>query len=105
MRIKRFRTLVVCDAWFSESGSAGLRLALEDALRSGERVDLAIAFGGNASAPYRRALRSAGFMACPPFLQPQPVAVIGGGVGGPARRVDLPSVSTWHLTPYDWDVF
>jgi predicted N-acetyltransferase YhbS len=105
MRIKRFRTLVVCDAWFGESGSAALRLALEDALRSGEHVDLAIAFGGNASEPYRRALRAAGFMTCPSFLQPQPVAIIGGGVGDPGRRVDLPAASTWHMTPYDWDVF
>jgi len=33
------------------------------------------------------------------------VAIIGGGVGGPGRRVEVPPVSIWHLTPYDWDVF
>ena len=105
MRIKRFRTLVVCDAWFSEPGPAPFRLAVEDALRSGERVDMTIAFGGNASAPYRMALRRAGFMVCPAFLQPQPVAVIGGGIGEPAQRVEITSLSAWHMTPYDWDVF
>jgi len=105
MRIKRFRTLVVCDAWFSESGSSVLRLAVEDALRSGDRVDLAIAFGGDASPLYREALRRTGFLVCPAFLQPQPVAVIGGGVGGPGQRVELPGVSTWHIVPSDWDVF
>ena len=105
MRIRRFRTLVVCDAWFSESGSPVLRLAVEDALRSGDRVDLAIAFGGDASPLYREALRRTGFLVCPAFLQPQPVAVIGGGVGGPGQRVELPGVSTWHIVPSDWDVF
>lgn len=105
MRIKRFRTLVVCDAWFSGASPDPFRVAIEDALRSGERVDLAIAFGGNTSAPYRRALRRAGFMVCPAFLQPQPVAVIGGGVGGPGQCVELPGLSSWHMTPYDWDVF
>ena len=105
MRIKRFRTLVVCDAWFCESGASVLRLAVEDALRSGERVDLAIAFGGDASPPYRTALRRAGFLVCPAFFQPQPVAVIGGGVGDPGQRTELPAISTWHIVPSDWDVF
>ena len=105
MRIKRFRTMVVCDAWFSESGSSVLRLAVEDALRSGDTVDLAIAFGGDASPLYRKALRRAGFLVCPTFLQPQPVAILGGGVGDPGQRIELPGVSTWHITPYDWDVF
>jgi hypothetical protein len=105
MRIKRFRTLVLCDAWFDEAGPAALRLALDDALSSGGRVDLAIAFGGNASAEYRRALRGAGLVVCPSFIQPQPVAIIGGGVGAPGQRIEPPDVSAWHLTPYDWDVF
>jgi hypothetical protein len=105
MRIRGFRTLVVCDAWFSDSGPAAVRLAVDDALRSGERVHLAIAFGGNASERYRQALRGAGFVVCPPALQPQPVAVIGGGVGGAGVRIDMPGADAWHLTPYDWDVF
>ena len=105
MTIKGLRTLVVCDAWFSDSGPAALRLAVDDALRAGERVHLAIAFGGSASAPYRQALRGAGFVVCPPALQPQPVAIIGGGVGGPESRVEMPGADAWHLTPYDWDVF
>jgi GNAT superfamily N-acetyltransferase len=105
MTIKGWSTLALCDAWFSESGPAALRLAIDDALRSGERVRVAIAFGGNASAPYRQALRGAGFVVCPAAFQPQPVAILGGGVGGPPGRVELPDVDTWHLTPYDWDVF
>ena len=105
MRIKRLRTVALCDAWFSQSGPAALRLAVDDALRAGERVHLAIAFGGNASAPYREALRGAGFIVCPPAIQPQPVAIIGGAVGGPDNRVEMPGADAWHLTPYDWDVF
>ena len=105
MTIRGWRTLALCDAWFSESGPAALRLAIDDALRSGERVRLAIAFGGNASAPFRQALRGAGFVVCPRALQPQPVAIIGGGVGGAPNRVEMPGVDSWHLTPYDWDVF
>jgi hypothetical protein len=105
MTIKGLRTLVVCDAWCSERGPAAVRLAVDDALESGERVRLAIAFGGNASALYRQALRGAGFVVCPPAIQPQPVAIIGGGVGGQGCRVEMPDVAAWHLTPYDWDVF
>jgi hypothetical protein len=105
MTIKGLRTLAVCDAWFGSSGPAALRLAVDDALQAGDRVRLAIAFGGSASPAYRQALRGSGFVVCPPALQPQPVAIIGGGVGGPESRVEMPGVDAWHLTPYDWDVF
>jgi hypothetical protein len=105
MAIKGLRTLAICDAWFAGSGASALRVAVDDALRAAERVHLAIAFGGNASPPYREALRGAGFVVCPAAIQPQPVAIIGGGVGGPGVRVELPDLGTWHVTPYDWDVF
>jgi hypothetical protein len=105
MTIKGWQTLVVCDAWCREHGFAAVRLAVDDALRPGARVHLAIAFGGSASAPYRQALRGAGFVVCPPVIQPQPVAIIGGSVGGRVGGVEMPDVAAWHLTPYDWDVF
>ena len=105
MTIKGLRTLVVCDAWFSESGPQAMRMAIDDALAGGARVHLAIAFGGSASPAYAAALRGGGFRVCPPAIQPQPVAIIGGEVGGPGRRVAMPDVRAWHLTPFDWDVF
>lgn len=105
MRIKGLRTLVVCDGWMDGFDAAAFRAAIEDALRSGPRVDLAVAFGGGGAPGYRRALRRSGFVVCPPRLQPQPVAVIGCGVGGARQRVAVPPVAEWHLTPFDWDVF
>jgi hypothetical protein len=105
MTIRGWRTLVVCDAWFDASGPAALRAAVDDALSAGGRVQLAIAFGGTASPAYAEALRGAGFRVCPPAVQPQPVAVIGGAVGAPGARVVMPGVAAWHLTPCDWDVF
>lgn len=105
MTIKGLRTLVVCDAWFSESGPEAVRAAVDDALAGAGRVHLAIAFGGNASPAYGAALRGAGFRVCPPAIQPQPVAIIGGGVGGAGARLEMPDASRWHLTPADWDVF
>jgi GNAT superfamily N-acetyltransferase len=105
MTIKGLRALVVCDAWFSESGPQAMRMAIDDALAGGARVHLAIAFGGGAAPAYAAALRGAGFRVCPPAIQPQPVAIIGGEVGGPGLRVTMPDVRAWHLTPFDWDVF
>jgi GNAT superfamily N-acetyltransferase len=105
MRIKGLRTLVVCDAWFDGFDATAFRSALRDALRSGSRVDLAIAFGGEAAPGYRLALRKSGFFICPQRLQPQPVSIIACGVGEDPRRVKVPPTAHWHLTPLDWDVF
>ncbi len=106
MRIKGLRTLVVCDAWVPPSHATALRTGIEDALRSGARADLAVAFGGNAVPAYRSALEGAGFVVCPRRLQPQPVAIIGRGVHRHGREAEsLPTVDAWHLTPFDWDVF
>jgi GNAT superfamily N-acetyltransferase len=105
MRISGLRALVVCDAWFNEPSEGALREAVLDAVRSGSRVDLAIAFGGAAAPTYRRALRGAGFFVCPPRLQPQDVVIIACSLGEAGQRVNVPPTAQWHLTPLDWDVF
>jgi len=105
MRIKGLRTLVICDFGSEQLDAAVLRAGLEDAARSGERAEIAIAMGGNAAPDLRRALRRTGFIPCPRALLPQPVAVIGGGIGDGDQRLDLPAIDRWHLTPCDWDVF
>ncbi|MGD8329501.1 MAG: hypothetical protein PVJ49_08680 [Acidobacteriota bacterium] len=105
MRIKRFRTLAVCDCWTAPGEERALRAGLDDAARAGERVDVAVAFGGNVAGTLRTALRAAAFVPCPKPLQPQPVAVIGGGIGDGAQRVELPPFDGWYITPCDWDVF
>lgn len=105
MRIGRLRTVVVCDFWAEPSGFGALRIGLEDAVRSGGRAHVAVAMGGNVAGTTRRAFRRAGFVRCPKALLPQPVSVIGGGMGEGEDRIELPAFDAWYLTPCDWDVF
>jgi len=105
MRIRGLRALVVCDMWLDGFDPDAFAAGLEDASRSGTRVDIAVAFGGSSAPGYRQALRHAGFVVCPSCLQPQPVSVIGCGVGDGPHRLGVPPVAAWHLTPMDWDVF
>ena len=104
MTIKGRSVLAVCDAWTEPEHVLALRAGLEDAMVP-DAPQLVIAIGGSAAPALRSAFRRAGFLRCPTPLLPQPVAILGGGVGDPAVRVDLPVEPTWHLTPYDWDVF
>jgi GNAT superfamily N-acetyltransferase len=105
MRIKGLRSLVICDFWVPEALPGLLRAGVDDAMRAARPLHVVIAVGCGRGAPGRGALQRAGFILCPPVLLPQPVAVIGGGIGAPPNRVELPSTGEWHLTPYDWDVF
>jgi GNAT superfamily N-acetyltransferase len=105
MVIKGLSALVVCDAWVEPGAAWALRAGVDDALRSGARVRVAIAIGGGAVPDLRRAFRAAGFLRCPTPLLPQPVALFGGGVGVAPVRTELPDVAAWHVMPCDWDVF
>ncbi len=104
MHIKGLRALVVCDFWTEASDAAALRVGIDDALRSGDRVSIVVSFGGNVAGTVQTAFRRAGLARCPRALQP-PVSIVGGGIGEGEQRIDLPSIDGWYATPYDWDVF
>ncbi len=105
MTIGDRQVMAVCDAWTEPASALALRAGLEDALAARRRSGLAIAVGGSAAPALRRAFRRAAFWRVPAPLLPQPISILGGGVGEPPAREDLPDEPAWHLTPYDWDVF
>lgn len=104
MRIKGLRALVVCDFWAEPSNEAALRLGIDDALGSGDRASIVVAFGGNVAGTVQQAFRRAGLARFPRALQP-PVSMVGGGIGEGEQRIELPPIDGWYVTPYDWDVF
>lgn len=104
MRIKGLRALVVCDFWAQPSHAAALHLGIDDALRSGDRASIVVAFGGNVAGTVQSAFRRAALARCPRPLQP-PVSIVGGGIGDEGQRIELPAIDGWYVTPYDWDVF
>lgn len=104
MRIGGREVLAVCDAWTVPGHEPALRAGVRAALAAEPGARLVLAIGGSASPEYARACRRAGFLRCPTPLLPQPVEIYGTPVGARAP-VDLPALNTWHLTPYDWDVF
>ncbi|HYN07808.1 MAG TPA: hypothetical protein VES67_10490 [Vicinamibacterales bacterium] len=105
MPIKGRPTLVICDSWVAREHTGAFSVGVEAAREGASRGEVTIAIGGTAVPDLARAFRRAGLIRTPAVALPQPVVILGGGVGPGARADDLPSLEAWHVTPYDWDVF
>ena len=105
MDIKGRPALVICDGWVAPRHPGAIRAGVEDARRGAPRGAVTIAMGASAVPHLARAYRRAGFVRTPSAVLPQPVVILGGGVGPGASAGDLPALTAWHVSPYDWDVF
>jgi GNAT superfamily N-acetyltransferase len=105
MDIKGRPALVICDCWAGQQHAGAIRAGVEAARRDTGRRAVTIAMGASAVPHLARAYRRAGFIRTPSAVLPQPVVIFGGGLGSEASDDDLPALDTWHVTPYDWDVF
>jgi predicted N-acetyltransferase YhbS len=106
-KIKGVSALVVCDFWFRPGSESMLRMAVATALREARSAPprFVAAFVSVPSGSERRAIRHAGFLPVPKSIVPGRMPLIGACPAGMNGETPLPDISSWFVTPYDWDVY
>jgi len=106
MRIMKDRALVVCDFWLESVPSGALSQTIDTALMEAEsEFDVVILMATIPDPRLRREFWRAGLLPIPQIFLPQRVVIIGETIAGSKSNLQMPPLSNWAVTPYDWDVF
>jgi predicted N-acetyltransferase YhbS len=106
-KVRGVPALVVCDFWLQPGSEQMLRMAVATALREAgpQSPRFVTAFVSLPSGPERRAIRHAGFLPVPKSILPGRMPLIGTCPARMNGKTPLPDISSWLITPYDWDVY